>query len=556
MKQSLTRLAAATMALTMAACASAPHPRAPAGLDTHFAPLPKAGPRPTPTPLAPSLDLSSLLPPMPTDGLDAIGEQRFDIAASNLPAKDFFLSLARDADVNLVIPPTLDGRISLSLQDVSLDQVLAAVSDLHAYEIEKTSYGYRISNEGLHSRVFQVDYLNVEREGVSRSRVSGGDMQERAINRADANERTRRQNPDDSTGIQIETRSKANFWADLELGLSQLLNGQEGRSVTVNPQSGVIVATASQRELKQIERFLSAMEGSLLRQVMLEAKIVEVTLRDGFQSGINWSSLSKVGNHGSLQLTQSGSNLVSGGSAASAGNNGQLLSGALPNLAAASAFGGAFSAAIQLKDFAGFIELLQTQGDVQVLSSPRVSTLNNQKAVIKVGTDEFFVTDIASTTINAGNAITNTPSVSLTPFFSGIALDVTPQVSADGVVTLHVHPTVSDVKESARSLPLGNSNRDVPLAVSNIRESDSIIRARSGQVVVIGGLMQTSIEDRSAGVPGISQVPLVGSLFRHTQRSTIKKELVILLRPIVIEDGDWTAQAQQSQQALQTARNW
>lgn len=555
MKRLINRLTVTSLAFSLAACASAPQSRSPAVIDTAFAPLPKSTTLPSGA-VNQGLDLSSLLPELPKSGLETISEQRFDIAASNLPARDFFLTLARDADVNLVIPPALEGRISLSLQDVNLEQVLAAASDLHAYEIEKTSYGYRISNEGLHSRVFQVDYLNVEREGISRSRVSGGDMQERDINRADRNDRGQRQTRDDSTGIKIETRSKSNFWADLEVGLGQLIEGREGRSVTVNPQSGVIVATASQRELKQIARFLNAMEGSLLRQVMLEAKIVEVTLRDGFQSGINWSSLSNIGNHGSLQLTQTGSNLATGGSAANAGNRGQLVSGTLPNLAAASAFGGAFSAAIQLKDFAGFIELLQTQGDVQVLSSPRVSTLNNQKAVIKVGTDEFFVTDIASTTINSGNAITNTPSVSLTPFFSGIALDVTPQVSAEGVITLHVHPTVSDVTEAARSLPLGSSNRDVPLAVSNIRESDSIIRARSGQVVVIGGLMQTSIEDRTAGVPGISQVPLVGSLFRHKQRSAIKKELVILLRPVVIEDGDWTAQAQQSQQALNAARNW
>lgn len=193
--------------------------------------------------------------------------------------------------------------------------------------------------------------------------------------------------------------------------------------------------------------------------------------------------------------------------------------------------------ALNLGDFTSFIELLETQGNVRVLSSPRVATINNQKAVIKVGTDEFFVTEVTNTTVT-GTATTVTPSVTLTPFFSGIALDVTPQISQDGVVTLHVHPSVSDVKDQQKTVTIGTLTQQLPLALSTIRESDSIVRARSGQVIVIGGLMQDSSTNRDASTPGISKVPVIGNLFKQKNNSSVKSELVILLKPIVVNDTD------------------
>jgi MSHA biogenesis protein MshL len=194
--------------------------------------------------------------------------------------------------------------------------------------------------------------------------------------------------------------------------------------------------------------------------------------------------------------------------------------------------GSTFTLNASFTDFEAIIDLLETQGTVQVLSSPRISTVNNQKAVIKVGSDEFFVTDISTTTVTAGSAINTNDSPELTPFFSGIALDVTPQISSAGVVTLHVHPTVSDVTEQRKSI----AGDDVPLAASTIRESDSIVRARSGQIVVIGGLMETSSSDSDAGVPWLSKVPVLGYAFKQKQQSSVKRELVILLKPVVADD--------------------
>jgi MSHA biogenesis protein MshL len=214
-----------------------------------------------------------------------------------------------------------------------------------------------------------------------------------------------------------------------------------------------------------------------------------------------------------------------------------------------------FALALDLGDFAAFIELLQTQGNVQVLSSPRVSTLNNQKAVIKVGQDEFFVTDITSTATTSAVGTNFFPTIELTPFFSGIALDVTPQISEEGLVTLHIHPSVSDVEDQQKTVTIGTLTQQIPLALSTIRESDSIVRARSGQVVVIGGLMQDSINDRDAATPGLSDVPLVGAAFKHRRKQGFKRELVILLRPIVVaSDEVWEGEIQKSGDNLKRLR--
>jgi len=175
-----------------------------------------------------------------------------------------------------------------------------------------------------------------------------------------------------------------------------------------------------------------------------------------------------------------------------------------------------------------------------VLSSPRVSTLNNQKAVIKAGSDEFFVTSITSNTVT-GTASTTSRNIEFTPFFSGVALDVTPQVNEQNQVILHIHPSVSEVVDQAKTVTVDGVTDSIPLAFSQIRESDSIVKAQSGQVIVIGGLMR-EVRDRSKyKMPGLGSVPGVGKLFRSERDRKRIVELVILLRPIVVESGDWSA---------------
>jgi MSHA biogenesis protein MshL len=206
------------------------------------------------------------------------------------------------------------------------------------------------------------------------------------------------------------------------------------------------------------------------------------------------------------------------------------------------AFGNLFAIGASSSDFSALIRLLSTQGEVQVLSSPRISTVNNQKAVIKVGSDEFFVTNISSSTSSNSSSTTTTPEITLTPFFSGIALDVTPQISENDDVILHVHPSVSEVVDQVKVITVGGQIQRLPLALSTVRETDSVIKAKNGQVVVIGGLMQNGSSNEDGGTPGLSDIPLIGNLFKQQKRSNKRSELVILLRPIVVQSNEtWSS---------------
>ena len=250
------------------------------------------------------------------------------------------------------------------------------------------------------------------------------------------------------------------------------------------------------------------------KQVLIEAKIIEVTLNDGFQSGINWNTLSARSSKNSWDTGLTSEQLT---------NPDRIQ--------------GIFSLNFRVGDFAGALQLLETQGDVKVLSSPRIATVNNQKAVIKVGTDEFFVTEVTNNTTTSNTGTTEAPEIELTPFFSGIALDVTPQVGDKDEVILHVHPTVTEVEERVKTIALGDSDYNLPLAFSRVRETDSIVKARSGQIVVIGGLMQNRQQITEASVPLLGDIPILGWLFRQERRQVLQSELVILLQPKVIGSG-------------------
>jgi MSHA biogenesis protein MshL len=203
---------------------------------------------------------------------------------------------------------------------------------------------------------------------------------------------------------------------------------------------------------------------------------------------------------------------------------------------------GVFGLALQTANFAALLTFLESQGNVQVLSSPRLATVNNQKAVLKVGTDEFFVTNVSTTSVVNGSSIQNTPTITVQPFFSGVVLDVTPQIDTDGNIILHVHPSVSEVTQSNRVIDLGAqiSTITLPLAKSTVSETDTIVRVSDGNIVAIGGLMKVDARDSSGGIPGVSDAGFMGALLRNNSRTLLKKELVILIKPTVIEsDRQW-----------------
>ncbi len=502
---------------------------------------------------------------IPTINLDTANvpvienEERFDISVNAVAADQFFLSLVDGTDYNMVIHPEVTGSITLNLRNVTIPDVLEAARDVYGFEFISTTYGFQVLPGRLRARIYQINYLNIERAGSSQTSVSSGSLTQNGVSPDTGDGGTSSSNSVQGTNIRTN-QTLNSFWSELQESVQAIVGTGEGRSVVVNPQSGVVVVRALPNELREVEAYLQATQLIVQRQVVLEAKFIEVRLNENYQSGINWSSLLTPGNESITVSNIGGGTVLVGESGLSglAGNTGNLDPASFSAIsgAAATAFGGVFSAALNFGDFAAFIELLKTQGNVQVLSSPRVATMNNQKAVIKVGTDEFFVTDVSSVNTTTATNTTVNPDVTLTPFFSGIALDVTPQISQEGDVTLHVHPSISEVIDQQKTVTVGNVTQQLPLALSTVRESDSIVRARSGQVIVIGGLMQESINDQDAKTPFLGDLPGVGSLFNHKKNAAVKSELVILLKPVVVHSSDeWNEELIKSRSNIKELRD-
>ncbi len=489
--------------------------------------------------------------------------ERINIDTHETPARAFFMALVEDTPYNMVVHPKVSGTISLTMKGVTVAEILDVISEVYGYSYKMSGSGFVVFPATLQTRIFEVGYLNLQRSGVSRTRVSSGQISESSSRGGGAFQAGQEAYSASSnvsgggsqklSGSGIETLYEADFWPELKTTLQQMVSGHKDHQVVVNAQTGVVVVRAMPEQLRNIEAYLDTIQEVAQRQVIIEAKIIEVQLRDGFQAGINWVAATTNSSGDSFTFGQlAPPNGFTGDPEDLGGEPIVIEPGTVTTGFMNSTLGAAFTMAFDIGDFNSFIELLETQGETQVLSSPRVSTLNNQKAVIKAGTDEFFVTDVASNTVTGTSSATSR-DVELTPFFSGIALDVTPQISADGEIILHVHTTVSEVTDQQKVITVSGESDTLPLAFSEIRESDSIVKAKGGQIIVIGGLMKNSMRSEVFATPFLRRLPGIGKLFQSTREVESKTELVILLKVIVADnDSVWSTLANES---LQRVRN-
>lgn len=434
-------------------------------------------------------------------------ERLLSFSVKGVEIKDVLLSLSKASEINIVFDPDIAGVVTVDLKDVTLAQALDIILIPLGLEFRRERNVIRVKKPELETRIFTIDYVNVRRSGSSSigASVSAATTGVTGVTGA-------------TTGAlgggttSISNTQDTDVFTDLEAGVRSLLSGN-GKAV-FNKGSGTLLVTDFPVNLRRVAEFLERFTGIITRQVFINAQVLEVALTDSFKFGIDWTGVGQL-----LGLKGAFSGTIATPTVANAPIK-QRLS---PN-------SGIFQISVTDNDFEAIIDAVSTQGEVNVLSNPKIAALNNQKAVIRVAREDvFFRTTVRVLTTGVVTPTTErvTETVPQTVAI-GVILDVTPQIASDGTVTMHIHPVVTD-KVGTAVAPTGET---VPIL--SIKETDTVVKVRDGQTIIIGGLMEEKQDDSVSKVPLIGDIPLVGGLFRRTEKTGRKSELVILLSPTVL----------------------
>ena len=476
--------------------------------------------------------------------------QLLDAGDKDLPV--VLRGLAESFGLNFQIDANVHGTVQTKLQDVTLEQALDAIVLPQGYSYSIENGVLRVGMAKMQTKIFSLDYVALSRftstSTVVQRRIGGAGLANNGINGTQIN-------GIGGTGTggggsdQISSTSVTNLWDELRIALVALvfdaasaraagdtssgsvINGGagntgiqpgigggsgavafsrvdgDGRRLIINPIAGTVVVTASPAKLAEVATFMTAFEGSVQRQVLIEAKIVEVRLNSDFQFGIDWTRIAQADKLG-LGIQTANATTASGSPTV------QFTLG-----------GGGTKINVVL-------HALQSQGNVSVLSSPRVSAMNNIRATFNVTTDQVFFTVASNQIVNQNGVVGTNQQVTPQTISVGIVLDVLPQISADNTITMNIRPHITSVVDIAKFALDNGGELRVPV-VEN-RETDTIVRARSGETIVIGGLTQNSISNTQTGVPGLQSIPLLGGLFKGKSATTTKSELVIFLTPTIV----------------------
>jgi len=427
-------------------------------------------------------------------------ERLYSFSLRNADIREVLMAIAKQTSFNIVVDPKVKGSVTVDLKNVTLTEALDTLTDLLELSYAIKNNIIRVAEPAPETRVFSFQYVNVKRSGSSSTSAQIGAAGGGVTGATGTTGGTAGNVGGSST---VSTTAEADIWRDIEAGLGKILS-PKGK-VIVDKQGGNIFVTDFPKILDRIASFLESVEGSVQRQVLIEARIVEVTLTGDYRFGLDWGAIAQAA-------------ALRGASTLSAN---KILAQRLAPGA------GGFQIGVVNSDFSALLETINTQGELNVLSSPKLATLNNQTAVIRAGTDEvFFETRISETPSLTGTQTSRT--VTPRTVTVGVVLGVTPQIAPDGSVVLHIHPTVTEKRGETRS-PAGDT-----FPVLDVREADMVVRAREGQVVVIGGLMQEKRSDSDSKVPILGDIPGIGRLFRGTTQEARKTELVVLLSPTVM----------------------
>ncbi len=434
--------------------------------------------------------------------------------------RDILRNVAANSGLGLQMAPDVTGEVNVHLQDVSVDRALDALlvpADLGYEVVDGVLVVYK---QGMVTRWITFDYPVTEREGRGELEVSASSSGSSSSSGSGGGESGTNKSHVTSTATMsvwpdVMKSLEVMVFKDMDLlqdsdqgdgGLAINLSDTEGRILVVNPMASLVMVTAEWNRVNQVQQLLARLKESLQRQVAIEVRILEVYLDDETQTGINWDIL----------------NL-----------NSDISGIGLHTLDAAKHISDDFfQFTLDSKNVDGIIEAISTSGDIQTVSTPKITTLNNQKAVVRIVTEEvFYESKVEPAIISNGVASEPVINYSARTYPVGVVLDVTPQVGQDRIITLNIHPTISDIVGIAESPNLDTA------PILSIRELDTVGKVRDGETLVIAGLMSERTNVRRTGIPILKDLPLLGYLFGKTSEKKVNIELVMLLTPVIM-DGE------------------
>ena len=479
--------------------------------------------------------------------------ETYTVVVSGVSAKDLLFSMARDAKINLDIHDDIEGTVTLNAIDQTLDQILERIAQQVDIRYSLEDNTLRVRADIPYLQTYSVDYVNISREskGVVRVATNIGSTGQGSIGEDEnggGSSSSGGTSENNSSLTEVTLKSDNNFWDTLTHNIIEIITGadsdNEGEAtnntqtdsskdtnddVIVNRESGIIMVRATYKQHREINRFIDLVLGNSKRQVMIEATIAEIQLSDRYQAGVDWSLVASDPTSGVGVLTDfTGSNL--GQSPFSSLTIADSISGDQVNVT---------------------LKALEQFGDVQVLSSPKVMAINNQPAILKVVDNiVYFEMDVDTSISDTQSLTTFETEIKTVPV--GFVMSVTPFINEHEVVTLNIRPTISRVIDSVEDPNPAFKNASVisQVPVIQIREIESILTINSGDTAVIGGLMQDTVNDKSQGVPILSDIPILGSLFRYEDDIREKSELIIFIRPIVINHASLTGDLSEYQKFL------